>query len=188
MKIKVCVILLLLFAKTAYSQDYTFTFIENYNGQARLKRLSDSLGRPLLLSMNKVYSIGSNCITRLLNGELDDRDDDGDVDDRGNDGNANQRLKAGKNDERTKSGGVGDRQKKGKNNNRRKGGDDDDRDSSGDVDTRNLAGGIGLGNRCSVAKNGKVLLYTRQKMDSRNSTIFFHDKSFNNRYFKIIQL
>lgn len=188
MKIKICAILFLLFAKTTYSQDYTFMFLENYHSQTRLKLLGDSLNTPLLISANKVYAIGSSCITRLLNGDLDDRDADGDVNGRNNDGNANQRLKAGNNDERTLSGGVGDRNKKGKNNNRRNGGGGDDRDAGGDVDTRSLEGSISLGTRCSIAKNGKVLLYTRQKIDASKSTIFFHDKLFNKRYFKIIQL
>lgn len=176
------------FATSAYAQDYTFTFVENYKDQNRLKFLADSLKSPLLFSATKVYAIGSSCVSRLLDGDINDRDNDGDN---------NNRFKAGDNDERNKSGEVGDRVKKGKTDKRNKrgkadnryaDGDSDSRDAGGDVDTRTLAGGISVGNRCSIAKNGKVLLYTRQVMDAKKSNIFFQDRSFNSKHFKIIQL
>jgi len=188
MKIKIWVIFFLLVVTNAYGQDYSFSFIENYKDQKRLKLIGDSLKVPLLISNNKIYVIGSSCTSRLLHGDLNGRNDDGGANERANDGNANPRFKAGDHENRGKSGGVGDREKKGKSLNRRKGSDENDRDNDGDVDTRNLDGGISLGTRCSVARNGKILLYTRQKIDARQSNVFFNDRLFNSKYFKIIQL
>lgn len=170
------------------AQDYTFSYIKDFTGENEIKAVADSLKKPLLITGNKIYAIGSDCVSRLLDGNADDRD---------NDGGNNNRNKVGENDERNKGGGVGERDTRGKNNKRRKDGDgngrdkDGDgnrRDKNGDADARNSDGAVSLGTRCSIAKNGKVLLYTRQKISAGNSKIYYEQKFFSNKYFKIIQL
>ncbi|MFI5133256.1 MAG: hypothetical protein ACHQEB_02915 [Chitinophagales bacterium] len=207
MQVKCLLIILFLFNVASYSQGRQFSYIGKYTDEKNLKVIADSLNIPLLVtSDNKVYSIGSECITRLMDGDINDRDKEGDVgdrkkkgskNDRNNDGADNDRNKNGSSDERNKGGDVGYRNKKGNKNNRNKGGDDNDRnkngddndrDKSGDADSRNSDGAVSNGPRCSVAKNGKILLYTRQDINSKEANIYYKEKFFNNKYFKIIQL
>ncbi len=179
---------LLFYSISVKSQDYTFSFIKEIKSENEIATLADSIKKPLLITGNKVYSIGSNCISRLLDGSIDDRDNDGDSDNRLKNGDNDERNKGGATADRKKKGGLNKRNKKGNNNDRDKDGDNDKRDIDGDSDSRNVDGTVGEGTRCSVAKNGKLLLYTRQKISVKTSKIFFNQKFFSNKYFKIIQL
>lgn len=171
-----------------YAQDKVFSYLTVFNGEQQLKQIADSLDKPLLIYNNKIYVIGSDCLTRLFDGSLDDRDKDGDSDNRFSDGAGN---------ERNKGGAVADRKKKGKRNNRDKGGSNSDRDDDGDVndrkmgagsDNRDTGGSIADGPRCSYAKNGKILLYTRQEIKGSNAQIYYNHQYFSNKHFKIIKL
>lgn len=171
-----------------YCQDRTFSYIGLANSEDEIKKIAETTHKALFITNNKVYSIGGDCIGRLLDGNINDRENDGDND---------ERFKDGNNNDRNKGGDVADRKRKGKNNNRNKRGDNNDRDNDGDsnnrnqggdVDTRSLDGAIGTGTGCSIAKNGKVLLYTRQTIDSKKAKILLGGKYFDKKYFKIIQL
>lgn len=216
MRLEFFLIIFISVSLSSFSQDREFSFIGNYTDEKNLRVIADSIRKPLLVTSDKkVYSIGSDCITRLLDGNINDRDNDGDIgnrkkkggnNNRNKDGDDNGRNKTGSGDERSKGGDIAYRNKKGNknkrnkngddndrnsngnDNDRNKGGDDDERDKSGDADSRNSDGAISIGPRCSIAKNGKVLLYTRQDISSKEANIYYKDQFFNNKYFKIIQL
>lgn len=188
MKIKILLIILFQVTHLAYGQDKIFSYLAKYEGQQQVKKIADSINKPLLVTKDKIYVIGSDCLTRLFDGNLDDRDKGGDSDNRYKDGNGN---------ERNKGGGVADRNRKGKGNKRDKGGSNSDRDDDGDVnernkgagsDNRDAGGSIAEGPRCSYAKSGKILLYTRQEIKSSTAQIYYNNKYFSNKYFKIMQL
>jgi len=179
MKGRILIIFLFQFA-FAYGQDKTFSYVGAYQSEENLKLLAESLKKPLLVSNNKVYAIGSDCITRDFGGNATGRDDDGDENDRYKNGVANNR---------DKSGGVGYRDKKGRSKDRDKEGNLIDRNKAGDANQRSQDGKMGLeGTRCGISKNGILLLYTREKINAKKTTIFFDGKHFSNKYYKIIKL
>jgi hypothetical protein len=186
-----------LFLSIASVAQYTFSFIEKYTDENRLKAIADSIKMPLLKTENKIYSIGSSCITRLIDGSINDRNDDGDNSDRMNDGSNNKRNQAGASADRSskgnkgkrkKNGGDNDRDADGDSNDRDKNGDNNDRNKDGDSDNRNSDGDIANGTRCSVAKNGRILLYTREKINTNKCTIYYKTQYFSSKYFKIIKI
>lgn len=169
-------------------QDKTFLFVEKYQNENRLKLISDSINKPLLVTKDKIYLIGSDCLTRLFDGTVDDRNEDGKKNERAIDGDTNTRKKGGD---------IADREKKGKKNKRNKDGSFDNRDYDEDVnernkdansDNRNSDGAVSAEPRCSFAKNGKILLYTTQQIDSKKANIFYNHHFYPNKYFKIIKL
>jgi hypothetical protein len=171
------------------AQDKTFSYLGEFASNGEIKKLADSLKKPLLINGTKVYTIGTSCISRMLDGDANDRDDDGDASgDRDKDGNINNRNSGGAVGDRKDNGKANKRKKKGGANDRDKDGDVSDRDEDGDVNDRNADGKIIEGTRCSTTKKGKLLLYTRQKISSSKAQIYYKDRYFNNRYFKIIQL
>ena len=190
-------LLLLLKISIVSGQGSEFSYLEPKSTEQRIMFIADSLKCPLLITTDKIYAIGSNCITRLLDGGMNDRDRNGDNDDRLDDGSNNDRNQAGgssdriskgKNNNRKKKGGDNDRDRDGDNNDRDKDGDNNERDRDGDTDDRNADGGSSNGTRCSVAKNGKVLLYTRQSISSESSRIYYKTQYFGPKYFKIIKI
>lgn len=172
-------LLLLFFTNNLKAQDKTFSYIGELQNDSTVKKIADSLKKPLLISGNKIYAIGSACITRLIDGDVNDRDDDGNINDRDKDDNANDRKK---------DGAISKRKKKGKNNNRDNDGDINDRENDADVNKRNNDGAVGAGSRCDITKKGKLLLYTRQKIETKEAYIFYKNQKFNNKSFKIIKL
>jgi hypothetical protein len=172
-------LILLAVAKLNYCQDRTFSYLGEISNSDEVKKIADSLHKPLLVVGIKVYAIGSNCITRALSGDVNDRDGDGD---------ANDRLNDGENNERKSGGDIRDRKRKGRKSARDKDGDTNDRDEDGDVNARNADGSISQGTRCSISKKGKLLLYTREKISSKKAKIYFINKYFSNKHFKIIEL
>lgn len=161
MKFNICFIFLVLLINISSAQDRLFSYIGKYSSENELKVIADSLKKPILVTGDKVYAIGSDCITRLFDGDSNDRNKDGSENDRDNDGNKN---------------------------NRKNGGDDNDRDKGGDEDVRNAAGAVANGPRCSTTKSGKILLYTRQDINSKNASVYYKEKFFNNKYFTLSEL
>lgn len=193
----ILLLLTALFLSFSSFAQYTFSFIENYSDESRLKTIADSIKIPLLKTENKIYSIGSSCITRLLDGSINERDNDGDNSNRMNDGSNNKRNMAGASadrkskgnkSKRNKKGGDKDRDGDGDSNDRDSDGDNNDRNKDGDSDNRNSDGATAKGTRCSVAKNGKVLLYTRETINTDKCTIYYKTQYFSNKYFKIIKI
>jgi hypothetical protein len=186
---KIFLLTILLFQLTfVFGQDRTFSYVDKYENDEKLKLLAESINKPLLITENKIYSIGSDCLTRLFDNNINERNDDGD---------SNERFKDGENDERKKGGDIAYRTKKSKKNKRNKDGNSNDRDDDGDVNNRNSDGNsnnrnadglISDGPRCSYTKNGKILLYTRQEINSKKAKIYYNNKYFSNKYFKIIKL
>ena len=173
---------------SAISQGSEFSYLEPKSTEQRIQFIADSLKCPLLITEDKIYAIGSNCITRLLDGGMNDRDRNGDNDDRLGEGRNNERNQAGGSADRIRKGKNNNRKKKGGDNDRDKDGDNNERDRDGDTDDRNADGGSIKGTRCSVAKNGKVLLYTRQSISSESSRIYYKTQYFGPKYFKIIKI
>jgi hypothetical protein len=182
---------------TVPAQDRTLLYLGAYTDDATLKTLSDSLQKPLLVTKDRVYAIGTSCITRLFDGSMNDRDKDGADNDRNQSGNSNQRIKDGNSDNRNRGGGVDDRSKSGTKNGRAKDGDNDDRNKSGESDNRNKTGGANDRNAdgalskqtgCSTDRSGKILLYVRSDIDTKHAKIYFKDRFFSTRYFQIIPL
>lgn len=194
-KITICkketfIILIILLFKVSplVAQDFTFTFIKHFKNETEVIAVGDSLKKPLLVTDNKIYAIGSDCLTRLFDSSINDRGGDGDSDERFKEGNA---------DERKNGGAVADRNSRGRKNGRNKNGNNNDRDEDGDVNYRNRGAGSDIrradgsvadGPRCSYTKSGKILLYTRQNLDSKKSKIYYASNFYSNKYFKIIKL
>jgi hypothetical protein len=177
---KILLLQLFIYLSTALiAQDKTFSYIMDIDNPDQIKLIADSLKKPLLISGNKIYAIGSKCINHLLDGTVNDRDDDGDVNDRDKDGGINGRKKGGD---------VSDRKRKGKSNKRNKDGDANDRDSDGGTNNRDKDGSIGTGPRCEINTKGKLILYTRQKINKKKAQIYYKGNYFNYKSFKIIQL
>ena len=186
---KVILVTILLFQVTfALSQTNQFKIEEEFTTVERAKKLSDSLKLPILVTNKYVFSIGEICYKRLLNGYVNDRENDGDINDRENDGDINNREKGGGNNDRNKGGTIAERKKKGKKNNRDITGNNNDRDNAGDNNDRDSDGSIGEGPHCSNTKKGKVILYTRYEIKENNAFIYFSNKTFNSKYFKINKL
>jgi hypothetical protein len=189
MKNKAILIVFLFFScLTVFSQNNSFSYIGKFSNESELKAISDSLQLPLLVVNDEVYSIGSDCISRALDGNISDRDTDG---------ANNNRNRLGANTERNKSGSTAERSKKGKKNNRKKDGENNDRNDDGtyndrDIDgnsnNRNKSGAISEGVRCAIDKKGKLILYTRKKINTKTAKIYYHNSYFTNKHFKIIQL
>ena len=188
---------ILFFSYSSFSQGYDFVYYGAYSTDKELDRVGDSLNGPLLVFEGKVYSIGSNCVSRLIDGSINDRKKKGGKNDRNSDGDENVRNSGGDEDNRDAGGNIGYRKKKGGKNGRDKdgnendrnsGGDNDDRDADGDADSRDADGKLSGQPHCSTAKNGKILLYTNKKISSKNSTLYYKGKHFSSKYFKIIQL
>ncbi|MEE1944971.1 hypothetical protein VRU48_07630 [Pedobacter sp. KR3-3] len=163
----------------AKSQDFSFTFIKKFKDEKEIQAVADSLKTPLLITENKIYAIGGDCITRELGGDATGREEDGDQNNRDKDGNMNNREKGG---------GVGDRDKKGKASQRGKDGDILGRDKAGSTNQRDQDGQSSIGTRCGVTKNGKLMLYTRESMNAKQTKIYYNGKYYSNKYYKIIQL
>ena len=176
MKKILIVILLVLISKTNYAQDKTFSYIGEITDTSKIRAIADSLKKPLLLSENKLYAIGSFCIPKLMGGDAIDRDADG---------NANDRDKNGDKNDRNKGGDSKSRDKKGDANDRNIDGDVNKRNKKGEVDERNKNGSSTNGARCDIDKNGMLILYTRIKLNSKKSQIYYNNKFFSNAYFKI---
>jgi hypothetical protein len=182
-------IILFLFSVVIYGQDREFSYQGTYKDEKDLKNIAERWNKPLLVTADKkVYTIGSDCISRLLDGNINDRNKSGSGDERNKGGDVGYRSSKGKKNKRDKNGDDNDRNNNGGDNDRDKNGDDNDRDKNGDMDTRNSDGTVSNGPRCSTAKNGKVLLYTRQDISSKNASIYYKENFFNNKYFKIIKL
>ncbi|OYU82855.1 MAG: hypothetical protein CFE24_13875 [Flavobacterium sp. BFFFF2] len=188
MKKKLSFLLFLFYFSFINAQDMTFSYVGKYENIEKLKQIADSINKPLLVTEDKIFSIGSDCLTHLFDGSINDRNSDGNSDDRYKDGDS---------DERKKGGGIVERTKKSNRNNRNKEGKFDERDEDGDVndrykdgasENRNSNGSISDGPRCSYSKNGKILLYTRQNINAKKSQIYYKNKFYSNKYFKIIQL
>lgn len=179
MRTKIMLLLFLQITSLVYGQDKIFSLLATYQGEQQVKQLSDSINKPLLVTKEKIYVIGSDCLTRLFDGNINDRKDDGNNDDRNNGGNA---------DKREKGGGIGDRKRKAKNNNRNNDGDIDERNNGAGSDNRDAGGDIADGPKCSYTKSGKILLYTRQNIKSSEAKIYLNNRYFLNKYFKIIKL
>jgi hypothetical protein len=188
MKFYLLIYPLLLMQPIVNAQDKLFSYWGEMSNKAQIQALGDSIKKPLFITGNKIYIIGSACITRDLGGDVNDRNDDGDANDRLNDGGANNRKNAGATAERKKKGNNKNRNKDGDANDRDEGGDANDRDEDGDANDRDIAGAKTLGARCSRTKSGKVLLYTRQDLKSSGAEIYYNHHFFNNKYFKIKQL
>ncbi|MBE5320426.1 hypothetical protein IM793_14770 [Pedobacter sp. MR2016-19] len=171
-----------------YCQDRTFSYIGLANNDAEIKTIADTTHKTLFIAGNKVYSIGGDCICRLLDGDGNDRDDDGDNNSRLNDGAAGSRKSGGEIADRRTKGKGNKINKNGDKNNRDKDGNENDRDTNGDINNRNADGNIMEGTRCSCSKRGKILLYTREKVKITNAKIYYQGKYFSNKHFKIIQL
>ena len=194
------------FIHKANCQGSDFVYHSQYTNETELSRTSDSLNGPVLVYGGKIYAIGSLCVSRLIDGSLNDRDRDGKSNrrkrkggknSRDNGGDENDRDRNGDSDDRNGGGAVGYRKKKGGKNGRNKGGNEnernadgnsDDRDNDGDADSRDADGNISRQPHCSTAKNGKILLYTLKQISSKDATLYYKGKHFSNKYFKIIQL
>ena len=181
-------LLLMLKISTAFCQGAEFSYLEPKSTEQRIQFIADSLKCSLLITEDKIYTIGMSCITRLLDGGLSDRDRYGNNDDRLDDGSNNERNQAGGSADRTRKGKTSNRTKKAGDNDRDSDGDHNERDRDGDTDDRNADGGSSKGTRCSVAKNGKVLLYTRQSISADSSRIYYKTQYFGPKYFKIIKI
>lgn len=179
MKLRYILIIFFQVTIAAYGQDNSFSFVGAYKDEASLFKLADSMKRPLLISENKIYVIGSSCITRLFDSSISNRNGDGD---------SNERYRDGDADERKSGGGIADRNRKGKNNHRDDDGDVNERNKGASSDSRNAAGAIAEGPRCSYTKSGKILLYTRQDINPKKSRIYYANNFYSNKYFKIIKL
>lgn len=190
-------LLLLLFSQPVISQDNTFTYVGKFETQEALNSYLQKSALPCLVVDEDIYVIGSDCISRALDGDMSDRDSDNNSNDRDSDGENNNRSKFGTNNERNKAGGIAERKTKGSKRNRDNDGDNNNRDSDNDVNdrdkdgasgNRNKAGAISEGVRCAIDRKGKVLLYSRKKIDVKRAKIYYQNKYFNKKYFKIIQL
>lgn len=180
-----------------YGQTNSFKIEEKFTTFERAKQISDSTKLPILITEKYVFSVGESCAKNFIAGIVNDRNFDGSNNDRFKQGNNNDRLKEGDNNERNKGGATAERIKKGKKNNRNKDGDENDRDNDGDINDRNKDGNnndrnsngeISSGPYCSNTKKGKLLLYSRQEINSKKSYIYFENQTFNNKYFKITKL
>ena len=188
---------ILFFSYSSFSQGYDFVYYGPYSNDNELSRICDSLNSPLLVYDNKIYAIGGYCVSRLIDGTWNDRDNEGKSNRRNKKGDNNEREDGGDGNDRDAGGNVGYRKKKGSKNSREKGGDEngrdadgkaDDRDADGDADARDADGKLSGLPHCSTAKNGKILLYTMKKINGKNATLYYKGKHFSNKYFKIIQL
>jgi hypothetical protein len=188
MKKIVTLLISMLCYSLGYSQDRTFSYIGLAQSEAEIKTIAEATHKTLFIADNKVYSIGGDCICRLLDGDSNNRNDDGDNSNRLNDGTTGNRKSGGEIADRSAKGKRNKRDKNGDKNNRDKNGDENDRDADGDINNRNADGSISEGTRCSCSTRGKILLYTREKIKSNNAKIYYQGKYFSNKHFKIIQL
>lgn len=172
-----------------FSQDFSITFIKKINDQQETATIYESINKPLLIYENNIYAIGSDCtIYSLIDGTYDQRKRDGKTDKRKKGGSSNERFSDGGTDERLAGGGIGDRNKSGKNSKRNKSGDSDTRNKGGNSDNRNSGGALSGIPRCEVAENGKLILYIRQDIKTKDAQIYYKHKFFNYKFFKINQL
>lgn len=63
-----------LYYSIGYCLDRTFSYIDFVNTEAEIKTIADTTHKTLFVVNNKLYSIGSDCICRLLDGDNDDRE------------------------------------------------------------------------------------------------------------------
>ncbi len=153
-----------------YGQDNSFKFIEKFTGEVRAKNISDSFKLPILITQNNIYSIGYLCVSKLIDGDYDERNNSGNVDDRNKDGNVSVRNKGGAVENRKNSGET------------------EKRKNGGDIDSRKLEGSVSKLPYCSKDNKGKLIFYTNQEIVLKKSKIYFEGNYFNYKYFKIEKL
>lgn len=170
----------------SHAQDFSFTFVKTFTDEKEIVSLYDSIKKPLLIFQNKIYAIGSDCTNySLLDGTFNQRNKDGKTSRRNKGGKNDQRFSDGDTDQRLAGGDIGERNKSGKSDKRRKGGKSDRRNKGGNSDDRNSGGTLSNAPRCEVSDNGKLVLYTRQEIKSKNAQIYYKHQFFNKKYFKI---
>jgi hypothetical protein len=191
----------------SYGQANQLTLVSPTAHEKNVARIYDSLQIPLLIYKNKIYAIHSDCITRDLGGNKNDRDSGGNSTDRGAGGNASDRNAGGNANDRNADGTSNTRNAGADSNDRNSGGAGNDRNSGGSVGDRNDGGnradrnasgnsgdrsmdGVISKITCGIDDKGKLVIFFHNMEPDRSTRVYYNNSylTLKNNFFKLKKL
>jgi hypothetical protein len=179
-----------------FGQEKKIRFVKIFKNEREISDYFEKSNMPLLIYNNRIYELSSDCISRTMGGEDNNRNMGGDVNARkkGDDdnrrdmgGDVNARKK-GDDDNRRDMGGDVNARKKGNDDNRRDmGGDVNARKKGDDDNRRNLSGEFDEFD-CFVDQAGNLIILFYNKIGKTKIKIYFNGTFFksNSKYFSLI--
>jgi hypothetical protein len=201
--LKLLLIFILSFALfKSYGQKKTLVYIATYSSEEELKKIFESVKKPLLIYNNIVYEMDSDCLITAFGGSFNDRNAGGDANERNKSGTTNDRNSSGVSNDRNSGGGSIDRNDGGYSNDRSAGGNSNNRNAGGNSNSRNAGGNINdrsaggnvndrnaggelMDFSCEVDKKGKLTIYFKELKKDETLKIYYNYLFYTNQYFKI---